>query len=37
MRTERMCGGWVNDLPTRNGQFRVFAYESVTDRETHVG
>jgi 3,4-dihydroxy 2-butanone 4-phosphate synthase/GTP cyclohydrolase II len=24
------------DLPTVNGEFRVFAYESVIDRETHV-
>jgi 3,4-dihydroxy 2-butanone 4-phosphate synthase / GTP cyclohydrolase II len=24
------------DLPTLNGEFRVFAYESVIDRETHI-
>jgi 3,4-dihydroxy 2-butanone 4-phosphate synthase/GTP cyclohydrolase II len=37
MRTERMVRR-VGEagLPTRYGQFRVFAYESVTDRETHV-
>jgi len=37
MRTERMVRRVGEaDLPTRYGQFRVFAYESVTDRETHV-
>ncbi len=37
MRTERMVRRVGEaDLPTRHGQFRVFAYESLTDRETHV-
>ena len=37
MRTERMVRRVGEaDLPTRYGRFRVFAYESVTDRETHV-
>lgn len=37
MRTERMVRRVAEaDLPTRYGQFRVFAYESVADRETHV-
>jgi 3,4-dihydroxy 2-butanone 4-phosphate synthase/GTP cyclohydrolase II len=37
MRTERMVRRVGEaDLPTRYGQFRVFAYESLTDRETHV-
>jgi len=37
MGTERMVRRVGEaDLPTRYGQFRVFAYESVTDRETHV-
>jgi 3,4-dihydroxy 2-butanone 4-phosphate synthase/GTP cyclohydrolase II len=37
MRTERMVRRVGEaDLPTRYGHFRVFAYESVTDRETHV-
>jgi len=37
MRTERMVRR-VGEaaLPTRYGQFRVFAYESLTDKETHV-
>jgi 3,4-dihydroxy 2-butanone 4-phosphate synthase/GTP cyclohydrolase II len=37
MRTERMVRKVAEaELPTRYGPFRVFAYESVTDRETHV-
>jgi len=37
MRTERMVRKVADaDLPTRYGQFRVFAYESVLDKETHV-
>jgi 3,4-dihydroxy 2-butanone 4-phosphate synthase/GTP cyclohydrolase II len=37
MRTERMVRRVAEaDLPTRYGPFRVFAYESLTDRETHV-
>jgi 3,4-dihydroxy 2-butanone 4-phosphate synthase/GTP cyclohydrolase II len=37
MRTERMVRRVAEaDLPTRYGQFRVFAYESIADRETHV-
>jgi 3,4-dihydroxy 2-butanone 4-phosphate synthase/GTP cyclohydrolase II len=37
MGTERMVRRVGEaDLPTRYGRFRVFAYESVTDRETHV-
>ena len=37
MRTERMVRRVGEaDLPTRYGQFRVFAFESVTDQETHV-
>jgi len=37
MGTERMVRRVGEaDLPTRYGQYRVFAYESVTDRETHV-
>ena len=37
MRTERMVRRIGEaDLPSRYGRFRVFAYESVTDRETHV-
>jgi 3,4-dihydroxy 2-butanone 4-phosphate synthase/GTP cyclohydrolase II len=37
MRTERMVRRVGEaDLPTRYGQFRVFAYESLTDKETHV-
>jgi 3,4-dihydroxy 2-butanone 4-phosphate synthase/GTP cyclohydrolase II len=37
MRTERLVRKVAEaDLPTRYGQFRVFAYESVLDRETHV-
>jgi 3,4-dihydroxy 2-butanone 4-phosphate synthase / GTP cyclohydrolase II len=37
MRTERMVRRVAEaDLPTRYGHFRVFAYESLTDRETHV-
>ncbi len=37
MRTERMVRRVAEaDLPTRYGHFRVFAYESVIDRETHV-
>ena len=37
MRTERMVRRVGEaDLPTRYGRFRVFAYESLTDRETHV-
>ena len=37
MRTERMVHRVGEaDLPTRYGRFRVFAYESLTDHETHV-
>jgi 3,4-dihydroxy 2-butanone 4-phosphate synthase/GTP cyclohydrolase II len=37
MRTERMVRRVGEaDLPTRYGRFRVFAYESLTDKETHV-
>jgi 3,4-dihydroxy 2-butanone 4-phosphate synthase/GTP cyclohydrolase II len=37
MRTERMVRRVGEaDLPTRYGRFRVFAYESLADRETHV-
>jgi 3,4-dihydroxy 2-butanone 4-phosphate synthase / GTP cyclohydrolase II len=37
MRTERMVRRVAEaDLPTRYGHFRVYAYESLTDRETHV-
>jgi len=37
MRTERMVRKVGEaDLPTRYGHFRVFAYESLTDKETHV-
>jgi 3,4-dihydroxy 2-butanone 4-phosphate synthase/GTP cyclohydrolase II len=37
MRTERMVRRVAEaDLPTRYGQFRVFAYESIADHETHV-
>ena len=37
MGTERMVRRVGEaDLPTRYGHYRVFAYESVTDRETHV-
>ena len=37
MRTERMVRRVAEaDLPTRYGQFRVFAYESIADCETHV-
>ncbi len=37
MRTERMVRRVGEaDLPTRYGRFRVFAYESLIDHETHV-
>jgi len=37
MRNERMVRKVADaDLPTRYGQYRVFAYESVLDKETHV-
>jgi 3,4-dihydroxy 2-butanone 4-phosphate synthase/GTP cyclohydrolase II len=37
MRTERLVRRVAEaDLPTRYGQFRVFAYESIADHETHV-
>jgi len=37
MRTERMVKKTADaDLPTRYGRFRVFAYESLLDKETHV-
>jgi 3,4-dihydroxy 2-butanone 4-phosphate synthase/GTP cyclohydrolase II len=37
MRTERLVKKIAEaDLPTRYGPFRVFAYESPMDRETHV-
>lgn len=37
MRTERQVRRVAEaDLPTRYGPFRVFAYESAIDRETHV-
>jgi 3,4-dihydroxy 2-butanone 4-phosphate synthase / GTP cyclohydrolase II len=37
MRTERMVRRVAEaDLPTRYGPFRVYAYESVIDHETHV-
>jgi 3,4-dihydroxy 2-butanone 4-phosphate synthase/GTP cyclohydrolase II len=37
MRTERMVRRVAEaDLPTRYGPFKVLAYESVIDRETHV-
>ena len=37
MRTERMVHRVGEaELPTRYGRFRVFAYESLTDHETHV-
>ncbi|MCX6551322.1 MAG: GTP cyclohydrolase II, partial [Acidobacteria bacterium] len=37
MRTERMVRKVAEAaLPTRYGAFRVFAYESITDSETHV-
>jgi len=37
MRNERMVRKVADaDLPTRYGQYRVYAYESVLDKETHV-
>ena len=37
MRTERLVRRTAEaDLPTRNGAFRVYAYESVLDGESHI-
>jgi 3,4-dihydroxy 2-butanone 4-phosphate synthase/GTP cyclohydrolase II len=37
MRTERLVHRVASaDLPTDTGSFRVFAYESLIDRETHI-